>query len=115
MLIYGVCDEQYKKVWDYTAALKFNPRSSTYVQVQSIDRLPLVFQRFYVCMKACKEGFKRGFRLVIGVDGCHLKGAYPGQCLVAWGKMVITIYFPLLGMLLKLKTIIHGAGSLNCC
>ncbi|XP_021750443.1 uncharacterized protein LOC110716118 [Chenopodium quinoa] len=37
----------------------------------------------YVCFGACKFGFKRGCRPVIGVDGCHLKGAFPGMILVA--------------------------------
>ncbi|XP_074303996.1 uncharacterized protein LOC141638481 [Silene latifolia] len=37
----------------------------------------------YVCLKACKVGFLAGCRPLIGVDGCHLKGPYPGMSLVA--------------------------------
>ncbi|XP_074314505.1 uncharacterized protein LOC141649722 [Silene latifolia] len=37
----------------------------------------------YVCLKACKVGFLAGCRPFIGIDGCHLKGAYLGMCLVA--------------------------------
>ncbi|KAL9241279.1 hypothetical protein vseg_015409 [Gypsophila vaccaria] len=37
----------------------------------------------YVCLEACKEGFIKGCRSIIGIDGCHLKGSYPGMCLVA--------------------------------
>ncbi|GAA0173330.1 hypothetical protein LIER_26970 [Lithospermum erythrorhizon] len=41
------------------------------------------FHRIYICWAACKEGFKSGCRKIIGVDGCHLKGKYGGQLLVA--------------------------------
>ena len=37
----------------------------------------------YVCLKACKVGFLFGCRPFIGVDGCYLKGPYPGMLLVA--------------------------------
>ena len=39
----------------------------------------------YVCLGACKEGFKSRCRLLIGLDGCHLKGVYGGQLLCAVG------------------------------
>ncbi|XP_048501297.1 uncharacterized protein LOC104908753 [Beta vulgaris subsp. vulgaris] len=84
LIIYGDASKQYAKVWDYVNALiEHNPGSSAYVMVDSIERPPLLFVRMYVCLNACKEGFKKGCRPVIGMDGCHLKGAYPGQCLVA--------------------------------
>ncbi|XP_074297239.1 uncharacterized protein LOC141627945 [Silene latifolia] len=40
----------------------------------------------YICLHACKKGFKEGCRPIIGIDGCHLKGVFPGMCLVAVGK-----------------------------
>ncbi|XP_021714957.1 uncharacterized protein LOC110682915 [Chenopodium quinoa] len=40
----------------------------------------------YVCLEACKVGFKRGFRPLLGVNGCHLKGAFPGQIMIAVSK-----------------------------
>ncbi|XP_021752534.1 uncharacterized protein LOC110718041 [Chenopodium quinoa] len=40
----------------------------------------------YVCFEACKVGFKRRCRPVIGVDGCHLKGVFPRMILVAVSK-----------------------------
>ena len=45
-----------------------------------------LFGRFYVCLDACKRGFLDCCRPFIGVDGCHLKGQYPGQLLIAVGK-----------------------------
>ncbi|XP_021739511.1 uncharacterized protein LOC110705901 [Chenopodium quinoa] len=40
----------------------------------------------YICLAALKKGFNKGCRPLIGLDGCHLKGAYPGQVLVDVGK-----------------------------
>ncbi|XP_021752553.1 uncharacterized protein LOC110718058 [Chenopodium quinoa] len=40
----------------------------------------------YVCLRLLKDGFFKGCRPIFGVDGCHLKGAYPGQILVAVSK-----------------------------
>ncbi|XP_074277285.1 uncharacterized protein LOC141600927 [Silene latifolia] len=55
----------------------------SFLDCDNIDRPPLIFKRFYTCLKACKEGFKIGCRPILGIDGCHLKGVYPGMCLVA--------------------------------
>ncbi|KAL9224742.1 hypothetical protein vseg_000751 [Gypsophila vaccaria] len=37
----------------------------------------------YICLKGCKQGFLTYCRPFLGVDECHLKGTYPGMCLVA--------------------------------
>lgn len=34
-----------------------------------------------ICLDACKKGFLAGCRLVITVDGCHLKVGHGGQLL----------------------------------
>ncbi|KAI5338278.1 hypothetical protein L3X38_017549 [Prunus dulcis] len=39
----------------------------------------------YVCLAGCRQGFLDGCRPVIGLDGCHVKGPYPGQILTAVG------------------------------
>ncbi|VVA39312.1 PREDICTED: LOC110722588 [Prunus dulcis] len=44
-----------------------------------------VFQRMFICLGVCKEGFKVGYKLVIGLYGCHLKSPYGGQLLLAIG------------------------------
>lgn len=43
------------------------------------------FERIYICLGACKKGFKAGCRPLIGLDGCHLKGPYGGQLPTAVG------------------------------
>ncbi|XP_039063963.1 uncharacterized protein LOC120208907 [Hibiscus syriacus] len=39
----------------------------------------------YVCLQACKEGFKVGYRRIIRLDGCFLKSYYAGYLLSAVG------------------------------
>ncbi|XP_074305839.1 uncharacterized protein LOC141641060 [Silene latifolia] len=83
MMIHGNLDGQYSRVWDYVFQIrKFNPGSPTCVKVDRIDRPPPIFQIMYICLAACKEGFVKRCRPLLGVDGCHLKGQYPGMCLV---------------------------------
>ncbi|XP_074300885.1 uncharacterized protein LOC141632222 [Silene latifolia] len=87
LMIFGDGADQYARVWDYVAALlKYNPGSTAIVMVDNIERPPPIFQRMYICFKAVKDGFLAGCRPLVGVDGFHLKGAYPGMCLVAVGK-----------------------------
>ncbi|XP_071905949.1 uncharacterized protein [Coffea arabica] len=43
------------------------------------------FMRLYCCLGLLKQGFRDGCRPIIGLDGCHLKGTYPGQLLTALG------------------------------
>lgn len=59
---------------------------SVYVKVKLHYPERPMFQRLYICLDACKKGFLEGCRPIIGLDGCHLKGAYTGQILVAVAK-----------------------------
>ncbi|KAM2845960.1 hypothetical protein COP1_028340 [Malus domestica] len=80
-LIRGSIAEQYGKVWEYCEEVIQTNVGST----MKVHANPPFFQRLYVCLDACKRGFKAGCRPVIGVDGCHLKGAFKGQLLAAVG------------------------------
>ena len=40
----------------------------------------------YVCFEACRSGWKKGCRPIIGVDGCFLKTACKGELLSAVGR-----------------------------
>jgi hypothetical protein len=44
------------------------------------------FQRFYMSLAACNEGFRKTCRPVIGVDGCFLKGHCGGKLLAVVGR-----------------------------
>ena len=43
----------------------------------------MTFERLYICFEALKKGFKDGCRLILGLDGCHLKGNQRVQILTA--------------------------------
>jgi len=49
-------------------------------------RHAMKFQRLYICLDACKKGFKYGCRTDVCLDACHLKGEVGGQLLCAIGK-----------------------------
>ncbi|XP_021757464.1 uncharacterized protein LOC110722504 [Chenopodium quinoa] len=97
LIIFGSAREQYAKVWDYgKVVMKYNPGSGCNIVVDGIDRPePPLFLRMFMCLRPLRDGFARGCRPLIGVDGCHLKGAYPGQILVAVAKDGNNNSFPL--------------------
>ena len=57
-----------------------NPGSSAYV-----CRDGAFFQRMYICLEACKRGFKFGCRPILCLDACHLKREYRGHLICAIG------------------------------
>ena len=87
-LVQGTFKEQYAQLGDYCEELmRSNPYSTAILSTNRPQpHLQPLFGRFYVCLDACKRGFLDGCRPFIGVDGCHLKGQYPGQLLTAVGK-----------------------------
>ncbi|RYQ96300.1 hypothetical protein Ahy_B08g092005 isoform C [Arachis hypogaea] len=65
---------QYGLVWDYAnELLTSNPGSTIQVSVIPMPESPPMFDHFYVCLDACKRGFKAGCRPLIGLDGAFLK------------------------------------------
>ncbi|XP_021767674.1 uncharacterized protein LOC110732070 [Chenopodium quinoa] len=85
---YGSATEQYAIIWDYgKAMIKYYLGSGVYVVVEGVDRTePPLFMRMYMCLAALKNGFNKGCRPLIGLDGCHLKGAYPGKIIISFAK-----------------------------
>ncbi|KAK8576535.1 hypothetical protein V6N13_032456 [Hibiscus sabdariffa] len=73
--------QQYVKIYDYLSELKQTNRGTTTICYLN----ECFFQRMYVCMQACKNGFKAGCRPIISLDGCHLKGYYGGHILAVVG------------------------------
>nr|XP_048337024.1 uncharacterized protein LOC112493082 [Ziziphus jujuba var. spinosa] len=87
----------YSKLHDYRNILLCkNP--DTMVQVKChrnyISENP-VFQEFFFCFLAQKDGFLKGCRPFNGVDGCHLKGQFGGVLLTAIGVDANNSIFPL--------------------
>jgi len=86
-IVEGSEKEQYGLVRDYAKELeRSNPESTLKIDTIPIPNSPPQFQRFYVCLDACKKGFKVGCRPFIGLDGCFLKGYHGGQLLSAVGQ-----------------------------
>ncbi|KAL3515876.1 hypothetical protein ACH5RR_022778 [Cinchona calisaya] len=87
ILIYGKYKKQYSKIWDYYEELLKKIPGSTVDIVIAVDEISGKerFQRMYICFEALKMGFREGCRPVVGVDGCHLRGPYPGILLTAVG------------------------------
>jgi hypothetical protein len=80
--IYGSHSEQYRYARKYCEAiLRSNLNSSAYVKIEGS-----CYQRLYICLDACKKGFKYGCRPVVCLDACHLKEEVGGQLLCAIGK-----------------------------
>ncbi|XP_014496729.1 uncharacterized protein LOC106758307 [Vigna radiata var. radiata] len=81
----GDFKEQYKRVYDYGhELLRCNPKSTVQIKVDSHIG-DAIFQRMYVCLKACKDSFI-SCRPIICLDRCFLKGVYKGELLTAVGR-----------------------------
>lgn len=86
---------EYSRLFDYALELmRSNPGSSVHVALDP-DENEHVFQRFYVCLDACRRGFLDGCRRVIGFDGCFLKGVVKGELLSAVGRDANNQIYPI--------------------
>ncbi|KAK4397708.1 hypothetical protein Sango_1246300 [Sesamum angolense] len=91
----GSSEFQYTRLWDYADEIrKTTPSSTILVGTEQTDGDER-FSKFYVCFGAMKDGFKAGCRLIIGVDGCHLKGPHGGILLTAVGVDPSNNLFPI--------------------
>ncbi|XP_024191833.2 uncharacterized protein LOC112195847 [Rosa chinensis] len=87
--------QQYNKLASYRKELlRSNPGSTVEIKTQ-MDGEVRRFHRMYVCLAACKEGWIKGCRPLIGLDGCHIKGQHPGQILCAVGIDANNGIFPI--------------------
>ncbi|XP_022642195.1 uncharacterized protein LOC111242577 [Vigna radiata var. radiata] len=74
--------EQFRRIYDYGHELiRCNPGSTVKIKVDGDNGQP-IFQRIYVCLKACKDSF-RSCRPIVCLDGCFMKGQYKGEVLTA--------------------------------
>ena len=86
-MLFGTAKGEYEKVSDYANAIRVNLLGSTaIVKCTGLDKPPVMFERMYICLQPCKEGFIAGCRPIMGVDGAHLRGPFPDILLTAVGK-----------------------------
>ncbi|WVY91580.1 hypothetical protein V8G54_037094 [Vigna mungo] len=81
----GSFNEKFRRLYDYGhELLKTNPGTTVQIKVDNING-EVIFQRFYACLKACKDSFVC-CRPIIWLDGCFLKGKYGGEVLTTVGR-----------------------------
>lgn len=92
----GNIKKQYERIWDYTDEQTTSNEGST-VKINCIHApySQPIFQRIYVCLDACKKGFKAGCRPLISLEGCFLKGYYGGYLLCVVGQDANNEIFPI--------------------
>ncbi|KAG8366583.1 hypothetical protein BUALT_Bualt17G0095000 [Buddleja alternifolia] len=81
----GDPNEQFALLWDYAHEIRRTNPGSTVIIGTDQSTGENLFDRFYVCLQALKQGFLAGCRSLIGIDGCHLKGPHAGILLAAVG------------------------------
>ncbi|KAL2906380.1 Dystrophin-related protein 2 [Bienertia sinuspersici] len=82
--ILGSHDGNYSKLPQYISQIMTtDPNAYAYLSWLNYGpESPLVFKRMFISFEAQYEGFIKGCRPLIGIDGCHLKGNYNG-CLLS--------------------------------
>ncbi|KAL0285096.1 UNVERIFIED_CONTAM: hypothetical protein Sangu_2795100 [Sesamum angustifolium] len=83
------------RLWDYAEEIRVTNPGSTVIVGTNNENGENRFSRLYVCFGALKVGFKYGYRPIIGVDGCHLKGPHGGILLTACGVDPNNSLFPI--------------------
>lgn len=72
------------------------------------------FKRFVVAFPSLKEGFIRGYRHFLRINGCHLKGPYGGVLLSAVSLDVFMKFTPLPCVFVKVKMLKLRASFCAC-
>ncbi|GKC96025.1 FAR1-related sequence 10, partial [Tanacetum coccineum] len=72
------------------------------------------FKRIYVGIGALKKGFKAGLKDLLGLDGCFMKGPFPGQLLSAVGIDPNHDTYHLAYALVKAETISSWTWFMTC-
>lgn len=91
--VHGSYEESYLQVPELCRQIQLsNPGS---IASFSRDETFQTFSSFCLSFKACIDGFIKGCRPILGLDGCHLKGKYGGVCLAIVGLDADNGMFPI--------------------
>ena len=77
-IIEGKLEDHYARVWDYIVAIRLSNSGTTCLVGVESNSGCNYFKRFYVGFKDFRDGWNRGCRKVIGLDGSFLKGWVKG-------------------------------------
>ncbi|KAI3809438.1 hypothetical protein L1987_25411 [Smallanthus sonchifolius] len=109
---------QYELLRDYCAELiRSNPGTSVKIEVErefNPTSTTRQFKRIYICLGALKEGFKACGRKILGLDGCFMKGPYPGQILTDVGIDSNNDIYPVAYAMVEAETTSSWTWFLNC-
>ncbi|CAI9296144.1 unnamed protein product [Lactuca saligna] len=88
-IVEGDYTKQYEILRDYVLELQAtNVDTTVKIDVyseQNPSNPTRRFKRIYICLGPLKKGFKAGLRDLLGFNGAHMKGPFPGQVLTAVG------------------------------
>ncbi|CAK8569806.1 unnamed protein product [Lathyrus sativus] len=94
-LVQGAGIEEFSHLRSYgQEILKSNPNIIVVIQCGDSNGNH-VFERIYVCLEACKAGFSKTCRPLIGLHACFLKGDYGGQLMSVIGRDGNNQIFPI--------------------
>lgn len=118
MKVKGDYTEQYARLRDYVLELQRSNENTTVKLDLERDYNPndttRQFRRIYVCIGALKRGFKEGLRDLLGLDGCFMKGKYPGQLLTAVGIDANHGIYPVAYAIVEAETTSSWSWFLTC-
>ncbi|XP_076900040.1 protein FAR1-RELATED SEQUENCE 6-like [Bidens hawaiensis] len=109
---------QYELLRDYCAKLmRSNPRTTVKIDVErefNPSSTTRQFKRIYICLGSLKNGFKMIGREILGLDGCFMKGPFPGQILTAVGLDSNNGIYPVAYALVEAETKDSWIWFLEC-
>ncbi|KAK5785936.1 hypothetical protein PVK06_040558 [Gossypium arboreum] len=97
--------KEFGLLWDYVHELRSKmPGSSIKMVVQRVTANSIPhFKRYYVCFNALKRGWIAGCRLLIGLDGCFLKGPLKCKFLTTVGRDANNQMFPIAWVVVEVE------------
>jgi hypothetical protein len=94
--LYGKVADHYNNLGSYMAELeRADGQVHMELVTEQIPRSPDIFKRMYVSFPALTQGFARGCRPIMCLDGCFLKTYLGGMLLCAVGRDGNNQMFPI--------------------
>ena len=93
--LHGSIKQHYSKLMSYMEALKQSSPKSHFTIVTDGNTNPRTFQRMFVCFEGVKEGWVKGCKKFLCIDGCFIKTFLGGMLLSAVGRDTNEQMYPL--------------------
>lgn len=82
-ILYGTWEESFQLLYSFKAEIELrSPGSIVEIDTKDVDG-EVHFNRFFIALKPCIDGFLSGCRPYISIDSTHLNGKWNGQLAVA--------------------------------